>query len=1167
MLSSQLYREAGLSALFKASANDRSAFSTNASSLDRRAVFLAAAKEKDIKNADDTAEAAALAAKKAADASKKFFYDLAAGGTAGGISKTVVAPIERVKLLLQTQHSNPRIKSGEIAPYTGIVNCFTRVTAEQGFASFWRGNLANVIRYFPTQAFNFAFKDTIKNLFPRYSPKADFWKFFGTNLASGGLAGAGSLLIVYPLDFARTRLAADIGSKSTREFTGLIDCVRKVWAADGFRSLYQGFGVSVQGIIVYRGAYFGLYDTAKGVIFEDEKNANIIAKWAVAQTVTALAGIASYPFDTVRRRLMMQSGGKEKYYTGTVDAWSKIARDEGTKAFFRGRRRIVSKGISGVHQHIWRTIGGQGDLHQLRCVTAPGPATVSFFKPVSHTSGLAVVRQYLELRVFASAPVGEWTADGQSTAHCSAMTLEPASLAQQSQSAFASTELAPDMLLAARHQPALDQHTRRLGPSEGHQEALEKEVGQDPVQWAGNGHLAAEKRHGQPADPAARSVDRVGSKITNKFRVYSNAFVEGVLPHPKALMASGHPAVLDPVALHHYGPPPHNGLLQGAAHPFMRPVVPSASVGEMPPPSPHAGQQAPWQGGSQEDPAHHGLPRQPEQRMTHEEASRQLMQWMAAHPEMPGAGPQDSNNLMNLAKQLQAQYQPMQQQPQPSEQQAEDPLENGRAMLQRMAEEAGVTLPHSIGVSASIASAQNPPPPGPVPYSLPHHPEAQTQPEVFIPQHPAVSGYGQDTSFISSMQPPRPQPSLPPPDVGSQAHGQRYPHPHVAPSRVLVRSSAADINPHGQQVRDPEAAALEASRNFSAYPEMQPGVPQGQAASGYGQLHAPYADAAMQQGNLASGQHWAGQGRPAEGPQYLGPAYQQGMSMAAPGLTGPQAVLQPFALADYQGDQPTPQAVLAGLRGYAKRPEGAEGEEAPTPRGADDRMAAETLISLTTLMGTEGPAAAQQAALHHHHQQQQQQQSAMMPAAGKPMGPPKPVAKLPAGTAPPQKRIVTGRQGSVPPKDPGAHPILGIMVPHARRTAFHPSSGALTSKDASPSLSAPKPTSSRSPPPSDQATHKAEPVPTDSSALPVPAPLAPKAEGAEDDASAMERIQIAVGIAAQQLASPAGDAAFGAPPADAQADAKRQGSIKTEDQSAKEGLNDAAGSETESDTH
>jgi hypothetical protein len=72
-------------------------------------------------------------------------------------------------------------------------------------------------------------------------------------------------------------------------------------------ALYQGFGVSVQGIIVYRGAYFGLYDTATGAIFgEKAKDANVFSKWLVAQTVTSVAGIASYPFDTVRRRLMMQ---------------------------------------------------------------------------------------------------------------------------------------------------------------------------------------------------------------------------------------------------------------------------------------------------------------------------------------------------------------------------------------------------------------------------------------------------------------------------------------------------------------------------------------------------------------------------------------------------------------------------------------------------------------------------------------------------------------------------------------------------------------------------------------------------------------------------------------------------------------------------------------------
>eukprot|EP00184_Porphyridium_aerugineum_P008153 CAMPEP_0184692454 /NCGR_PEP_ID=MMETSP0313-20130426/931_1 /TAXON_ID=2792 /ORGANISM="Porphyridium aerugineum, Strain SAG 1380-2" /LENGTH=345 /DNA_ID=CAMNT_0027150287 /DNA_START=69 /DNA_END=1106 /DNA_ORIENTATION=- len=278
---------------------------------------------------------------------KKFFADLAAGGTAGGISKTLVAPIERVKLLLQTQDANPRIKSGEIARYTGIADCFRRVSAEQGVMSFWRGNLANVIRYFPTQAFNFAFKDTFKKMFPRYDPKTQSGMFFVTNVASGGAAGAASLLIVYPLDFARTRLAADVGKGTQREFTGLIDCLSKTVKRGGVGALYQGFGVSVQGIIVYRGAYFGLYDTGKGMLFEDEKKASILAKWAVAQTVTALAGVLSYPFDTVRRRLMMQSGG-ERMYNGTLDCWRKIMVNEGPKAFFKGALSNVLRGAGGA---------------------------------------------------------------------------------------------------------------------------------------------------------------------------------------------------------------------------------------------------------------------------------------------------------------------------------------------------------------------------------------------------------------------------------------------------------------------------------------------------------------------------------------------------------------------------------------------------------------------------------------------------------------------------------------------------------------------------------------------------------------------------------------------------------------------------------------------------
>lgn len=235
---------------------------------------------------------------------------------------------------------------------SGIVDAFVRIPAEQGMSALWRGNLANVIRYFPTQALNFAFKDTYKKIFLGGVDKhTQFWRFFLGNLASGGAAGGTSLLFVYPLDFARTRLAADIGkSGAEREFNGLGDCLVKIYKSDGMLGLYQGFGVSLGGIIVYRAAFFGGFDTAKGMLFKDPKNAPIWASWLVAQTVTTVAGIISYPFDTVRRRMMMQSGveAAERKYRSTAHCWRTIAAEEGAGAFFKGAFSNVLRGTGGA---------------------------------------------------------------------------------------------------------------------------------------------------------------------------------------------------------------------------------------------------------------------------------------------------------------------------------------------------------------------------------------------------------------------------------------------------------------------------------------------------------------------------------------------------------------------------------------------------------------------------------------------------------------------------------------------------------------------------------------------------------------------------------------------------------------------------------------------------
>merc|ERR1712203_200985 len=241
---------------------------------------------------------------------------------------------ERVKLVIQTQDANPMIRSGEVARYTGMGDCFKRINAEQGFGAFWRGNFTNCIRYFPTQAFNLAFKDTIKKMFPKYNPNTEFWQFFAVNLASGGAAGAGSLTIVYPLDYARTRLASDVGS-GKKTFNGLGDCIMKTAKGPkGFMGLYNGFGVSVAGIIAYRGVQFGTFDTIMGL----NPYKSDLGPFCAAQTAVLASALVTYPFDTVRRRLQMESEKPvaERIYKGTFHCVKVVAKEEGTTALYKG---------------------------------------------------------------------------------------------------------------------------------------------------------------------------------------------------------------------------------------------------------------------------------------------------------------------------------------------------------------------------------------------------------------------------------------------------------------------------------------------------------------------------------------------------------------------------------------------------------------------------------------------------------------------------------------------------------------------------------------------------------------------------------------------------------------------------------------------------------------
>eukprot|EP00262_Sarcandra_glabra_P019673 TRINITY_DN750_c0_g1_i1.p1 TRINITY_DN750_c0_g1~~TRINITY_DN750_c0_g1_i1.p1 ORF type:complete len:389 (+),score=64.36 TRINITY_DN750_c0_g1_i1:174-1340(+) len=277
-----------------------------------------------------------------------FAIDFMMGGITAAVSKTACAPIERVKLLMQNQ--DEIIKSGRLSePYKGIGDCFRRTIKDEGFVSLWRGNTVNVIRYFPTQALNFAFKDYFKRMF---NVKKDdgYWKWFGANLASGSAAGACSLLFVYSLDFTRTRLANDAKAAKKggeRQFNGLIDVYRKIIRSEGIAGIYRGFNLSCVGIIVYRGLYFGLYDSLKPVILVGDYQDSFFASFALGWLVTNGASFASYPIDTVRRRMMMTSGEAVKYKS-TPDAFSQIVKNEGWKSLFKGAGANILRAVAGA---------------------------------------------------------------------------------------------------------------------------------------------------------------------------------------------------------------------------------------------------------------------------------------------------------------------------------------------------------------------------------------------------------------------------------------------------------------------------------------------------------------------------------------------------------------------------------------------------------------------------------------------------------------------------------------------------------------------------------------------------------------------------------------------------------------------------------------------------
>jgi len=283
-------------------------------------------------------------------------------GAAAVTSKTAAAPIERIKMVVQNQ--DEMLKRGTLKePFKGPFHCGQWIMSNEGVLAFWKSNFTNCLRYFPTQALNFSFKAQIKATPMLAKNKADANATkLAKNIVGGGLAGFGSLCFVYSLDYARTRLANDLKQQKKageaavegaakgaaaaegREFNGLIDVYVKTFKSDGIAGLYRGFVISAIGIFIYRGFYFGLYDTIMPFLPDD---VNFAVRFGVGYTVTVLAGLASYPIDTIRRRMMMTSGTGVKY-SGSADCAMQILKNEGFMSFMKGAGANILRGVAGA---------------------------------------------------------------------------------------------------------------------------------------------------------------------------------------------------------------------------------------------------------------------------------------------------------------------------------------------------------------------------------------------------------------------------------------------------------------------------------------------------------------------------------------------------------------------------------------------------------------------------------------------------------------------------------------------------------------------------------------------------------------------------------------------------------------------------------------------------
>ncbi|GAB5355356.1 hypothetical protein AAMO2058_000198800 [Amorphochlora amoebiformis] len=256
-----------------------------------------------------------------------FSRQLIAGGGSSATAKSIMAPFERIRILLQNQNMiiDPKYKK-----YKGPIDAMIRIPQEQGFMSFWRGNTANCIRIMPTYGIRFFLFDHFQRLCGR--------GYEGSNklplhrqVAAGALSGATTMVLTYPLDILRTRLSADVSKEGL--YSGMVDVAKTTMKNEGFLGFYRGLGVSILEIAPYIGIAMGGYEYLKAYVGNDPVR-KLGAGWASG----LIASLVCYPMDTVKRQLMLDGAlGCQSRYNGEIYTCIKtLYKEAGIRAFFGG---------------------------------------------------------------------------------------------------------------------------------------------------------------------------------------------------------------------------------------------------------------------------------------------------------------------------------------------------------------------------------------------------------------------------------------------------------------------------------------------------------------------------------------------------------------------------------------------------------------------------------------------------------------------------------------------------------------------------------------------------------------------------------------------------------------------------------------------------------------